>query len=222
MQKILIIPLLLFTITAHPQHIGQIDSIKLVETISDSLAFVVHSSINGGAFGVGEDWHPAKIEKVEYVEEDNTIKVNILYSQVILADCYCHEQTIIKIKKDVYIKAVVEVKIRGKIGGTEENPEFGDYRHVDIKELDLSSITNIFDNSLGVYKVFIYPNPIQNVFYINLGENKTMNFELYNIQGILLLSKSIITEANVDISFLSSGLYFIVVDKKYVYKIIKH
>jgi len=221
MKKIIIIPLLLFTITAHAQYKEQIDSIKLVETTSDSLVFVVHSTILGGAVGIGENGEfPFKIEEVEYLEEGDTIKINILYSQVTPMDCYCHEQTIIKIRKGIYIKAVVEVKICKMVGGTPIKPVFGPYRHVDIKELDLLSLTNVLENSFDIYEISIYPNPIQNVFYINLGENKTANLEIYNTQGSLLWNKNAAT-TEIDISFLSSGLYFIVVDKKYVYKIIK-
>jgi len=320
MKKIIIIPLLLFTITVHAQMTEQIDCVKLINVTGDSLEFEVHSTINGGVFGSNDF---AIIEKVEYVEEYDTIKMTILYSQEELMDCYCPMVTSIKIKKGAYINAVVEVKARRKIGGTSEysyhrrvgiktidlsnivkinsqidsvnlvditsdslifavystlnngvsgcvveyvpenetikvnilyglwynDPDcscslretikikkdiykkavvevkhrhnMNDYNSVDIKEIDLANITNI-DNPTLPNKISIFPNSVQNVLYINLGENKTMNFELYNIQGILLLSKSIITEANVDISFLSSGLYFIVVDKKYVYKIIKH
>jgi len=77
------------------------------------------------------------------------------------------------------------------------------------------------DNFPILSKITIFPNPVQNVFYIDLRENKAGNLEIFSIQGRLLLSKDIIFGQEIDVSFLSSGLYFIVIDKEYVCKIIK-
>jgi len=219
MKKIITLVLLLLPTIVHAQFTEQIDSIKLVGTIDDSLVFIVHSTINGGAIGVDTDGNPVKLEEVEYIEEDNILKVNILYSQVLIATCYCPVQTIIKIKKDVYTKAVVEVMRRMICGGTETNPEFGNYMSVDIKEIDLLNMN--IDNYPILSNITVFPNPVQNVFHISLGENRTANLEIYSIQGNLLLNKGITSEQGIDVSFLYSGLYFIVIDKKYVYKIIK-
>ena len=54
-----------------------------------------------------------------------------------------------------------------------------------------------------------------------LVENKTANLEIYSLQGNLLFSKDITSKEEIDVSFLSSGLYIIVINKENVYKIIK-
>jgi len=196
-----------------------IDNIELIEITADSLVFKVVSTINGGATGFNME----QLENIEYIknEEDNSIKINILYSQVFATDCYCDVETIIKIKKDVYTKAVVEVMLRTWKSGTPENPAFSDYRSIDDKEIDLSNITNtgnppVLDNTA------LFPNPVQNVFYVNLEENKTGNLEMYDLQGGLMLTKNITSGEEIDVSFLPSGVYTVLIDKKYIGSIIKN
>ncbi|MDR0232020.1 MAG: T9SS type A sorting domain-containing protein [Dysgonamonadaceae bacterium] len=231
MKKIIILALLLFPtiVQAHSidddlESVSKIHEIELVKITADSLEFVVHSTISGG-YGVLLDEngnHVYMVEKVEYVEieEDNSIRVTILYSQGVPFDCYCPLHTTIKIKRDAYTKAVIEVMCRRINGGTLTNPEFGNYWSVDIKEVDLSNINGTYNPFISG-NITISPNPIQNVFYINLGEYKTAYLEIYNLQGHLLLSKNIVTEAGIDVSFLSSGLYSVLIDRKYIGRIIK-
>ena len=158
---------------------------------------------------------------VEYEEEVDNIKVNIFYSEVFPhIDCYCPAQTTIKIKKDAYSKAIVSIMFRNAIGSTEENLGYSVYRLYDSKEIDLSSVMSI-DNSSILSTIAIFPNPVQNVFHINLRESKTVNLEIYDIQGSLLLSKNTTPEKGIDVSFLSSGLYFVLIDKKHIGHIIK-
>jgi len=198
MKKNLILVLLFFPTIVQAQ--TQIDSIQFIGNIADSLVFVVHSTISGGA----DDY------SVEYIEEGSTVKVNMLYTQIKQTDCYCPFQDTIKIKKIIYTKAIVEVKVC-----------FGqDCWLVGIKEIDLSNIASI-DDSLISSKIVIFPNPVQNVLYIGLRENKAVNLEIYSTQGNLLLSKNMASDKVIDVSFLTSGLYFVFVDRKYFSKIIK-
>ena len=191
----------------------QIDHVQFVGTVADSLVFAVHSSISGG---VTPEY------SVEYEKEADNMKVNILYSEALPhADCYCPVQTIIKIEKDVFLKAIVAIKIRYTIGGTEENPVYSDdYLLIDSKEINLLNITGI-DNYPTLSKISISPNPVQDVFRINLKESKTGNLKIYDIQGKLQLRENITSEKGIDVSFLSSGLYFVFVDRKYISSIIK-
>lgn len=197
----------------------QIDSIQFIGATVDNLVFIVHSSADIEVF----EYY------VKYEEESDIIKVNIQYSSGWdEPECYCPIQTEIKIKKNVYLKAFVSIMIRYPIGGTEENPEYSDdYQLRGSKEIYLSNfnetIINItsINSSPVLSKIVIFPNPVQNIFHINLGENKTANLEIYDIQGSLLLHKNIIAEKEIDVSFLSSGLYFVIIDRKYISRIIK-
>jgi len=215
MKKNIILVLLFFStiVQAQTQTQTQIESIQFIGITADSLVFIVHSSISGG---VTPEYY------VESEEEEDNIKVNILYSEAIpSAECYCPVQTTIKIKKNIYLKAIVSIKIRYAIGGTEENPVYSnEYQLIDSKEIDLSNITSI-DNFSILSKIAIFPNPVQNIFHVNLGENKMANLEIHDTQGNLLFSKNIISEKGIDVSFLSSGLYFVFIDRKYVSHIIK-
>ena len=191
---------------------AQIDSIQFVGTTADSLIFAVH-------FTASSVIHKYN---VEYEEDTDIIKVNILFSMGWLdLDCYCPIQRTIKIKKNSYQKAFVSIMFRNPIGGTEENPTYSDdYWLDDSKEIDLSNITSVFNPTVS-NKISIFPNPVQNVFHVNLGENKVANLEIYDIHGNLLLCKDITSEKGIDISFLSSGLYIVLIDKKYIGSIIK-
>lgn len=212
-MKKTIILLLLLLLTTIIKAQTQIESIQFIGINDDSLEFNVYSSISGGV--ISEYF-------VEYQENGDNINVNILYSEELPhADCYCPVQTNIKIKKDFYSKAIVSIMIRYAIGGTEENPIYSDkYQLIDSKEIDLLNISTI-NNLTTPNKIQIYPNLVQNIFHIDLGESKVVNLEIYNTQGYLLLKKNITSDNGIDISFLSSGLYFVFIDKKYINSIIK-
>jgi hypothetical protein len=189
----------------------QIDSIKLITTMDDSLEFIVYSSIMGGAI-------PEHC--IEYEENANNVRVNIFYSEVFPhIDCYCPVQTTIKIKKDIYAKAIVSIMFRIATGGTEENLEYSDYQFKDSREILLSQ-TNIHDFVIDD-DILFYPNPIKNSFYVDLKGKENLCLKIYNLQGALLFDKNIINSQSVDVSFLPSGLYVIVIGKKNIYKIVK-
>jgi len=210
MKKYILFILLFFSTIVQAQ--TQIDSIQFIGSTADSLAFVVHSTESAEIFET----------YVEYEEDMNTIRINVLYSMGWnQLDCYCPIQTEIKIKKDIYSKAIVSLKIRYPIGGPEENPEYSDeYLLRDSKEIDLANIINI-DNPTVSNELLIYPNPTQNVFHVNLRESKMANLEIYDMQGHLLLCENITPEKGIDISFLPSGLYFVLIDGKYIGNVIK-
>jgi len=203
MKKIITLVLLFFSTIVQAQ--TRIDFIQFIGATADSLVFIVHSSIDSEIVEYN----------VEYKEEFDNIKVNVLYSAGLDIDCYCPVQTTIKIKKDIYQKAIVSLMIRYPVGVA-----YSDYFLRDSKEIDLSNIASI-DNLSILSKIAIFPNPVQNMFHINLEESKVLNLEIYDIQGNLLLNNKVTSEMGIDVSFLSSGLYFVVINKEHTYKIIK-
>jgi hypothetical protein len=69
-------------------------------------------------------------------------------------------------------------------------------------EINTTSVTETID--LGIK---IYPNPVSD--YINVtGITGNATFELYSLQGVLLVSKTLIANEHVDFSGLSNGVYF--------------
>jgi len=133
MKKHIIFVLLFFSTIIQAQ--AQIDSIKLVSITSDSLIFAVYSTESDEILE----------RHVEYEEDINAIKANVLYSMGWYElDCYCPIETIIRIKKDTYSKAIVSLKGRYPTGGTDEEPLYSNgYELWDTKEIDLLNITNI-------------------------------------------------------------------------------
>ena len=113
----------------HEYNVGEftrMHSIKLKEITEDNLIYVVYTSIAGGA---SED-------AVEYEEVDNnTIKVNILYSQGgELATCVFVQLATFSIKKDIYQKAVISTFIKRCL--TEDDcPDY--YSPIDSREISL-------------------------------------------------------------------------------------
>ena len=104
MRKIIILALLLCS-TIIVQAQSQIDSIKFIDTTTDSLVYIVHSSISSG---VTSEYY------VECEKETDNVNINILYLEAFPhADCYCPVQTTIKIEKDIYLTVGYESKFNG-------------------------------------------------------------------------------------------------------------
>ena len=212
-KAIKILALLFLSTIAHAQ--SQIDSIQFIGTSADSLEFMIHSSANIEVFEYN----------VEYKEESDNIVANILYSAGWnLPDCYCPIQTLIKIEKEIYQKAVVSIMIRYPIGGVEENPEYSDeYQLIDSKEIDLENITSIHNLTIS-NKISIFPNPAKN--YLHFKTEK--QFEIFDIMGkkqMLRKTHQLNAESRkenvIDISNLKAGLYFIKFEDGCVEKFVK-
>lgn len=76
-----------------------------------------------------------------------------------------------------------------------------------------------FENSdLG--NIELYPNPSSNVIKIS-GLTKKLNFEIYNLFGIVILDGTIANNENIDIRNLPNGLYFINFNNRRTVKFIK-
>lgn len=56
--------------------------------------------------------------------------------------------------------------------------------------------------------IIIYPNPLRNYLYFYFtGNSKTAIFELYNMQGCQLISKTITDNEKLNLADLNSGIY---------------
>lgn len=65
-------------------------------------------------------------------------------------------------------------------------------------------------NNIQVSTIKIYPNPAQNIVYIeDLSTTETTLVELYDVQGKLIFKKEIAENGNLDLSTLSKGIYLI-------------
>ncbi|MDR2835092.1 MAG: T9SS type A sorting domain-containing protein [Bacteroidales bacterium] len=64
-------------------------------------------------------------------------------------------------------------------------------------------------NNVRENKYFIYPNPAQNSISIGNMFSEKVNVQFYSVSGQLLLQKEISEAENIDISCLTSGLYFV-------------
>jgi hypothetical protein len=133
----------------------KINNIGFQGISNHNLTFAVYTSILGGI----DDY------TVEYEEAaNNNLNVNILCSQNNPTDSYSEATTTFSINSDLSNgRANVYVRVRSKTGGTDESPQYGDYRLVgsttillldfpeQINEIQLGAIT---EDSL-LYNVLI-------------------------------------------------------------------
>ena len=77
-----------------------------------------------------------------------------------------------------------------------------------------SEVLNIQDNRLETPK--IYHNPVK--YTLNISYSNLEDYMMYNINGEQVLKG---TDNTIDVSTLSDGLYFLIINKKTTFKIIK-
>jgi len=77
-----------------------------------------------------------------------------------------------------------------------------------------SEVLNIQENRLETPK--IYPNPVK--YTLNISYSNLEDYMMYNIKGEQVLKG---TDNTIDVSTLSDGLYFLIINKKTTFKIIK-
>ena len=81
--------------------------------------------------------------------------------------------------------------------------------------VSIDECTNIFDLSKNEISVFIQPNPTKGIFTINIqnAECKTINVNIYNISGKIVLKNKLINTdkilKNFNLSSYPKGVYFI-------------
>lgn len=68
--------------------------------------------------------------------------------------------------------------------------------------------------------LLIYPNPVEDYLYLSNVNTDIINLQMFSFDGKLVLRKTIQSLDPIDISFLSSGIYFLIVNDKTA-KIIK-
>jgi len=122
---------------------------------------------------------------------------------------------IFSIKKDIYKTAVIYVKhIRWG-----ETTVYGQLTWP--RQIDLPVTSAVTHNPATDNDIKILPNPVKDKLFVNLKEERKVSFKIYSLQGGLLLDTEITGSQYTDVSFLNSGLYFVVIDNKYVNKLIK-
>jgi hypothetical protein len=94
----------------------------------------------------------------------------------------------------------------------------GNVYYFDAFEGPLAGILSV-DNNQHNNKINLYPNPVNNSFEINSGNQNIKNVKVYSINGRLL--KSLNSAAKYDISDLNSGLYLTVINTASGQKTIK-
>lgn len=66
--------------------------------------------------------------------------------------------------------------------------------------------TNVQDNN-WVSDFILYPNPVKNVLYINVNQNKNLRIEIINFLGDIIEQKELISYDTIDLSFYPTALY---------------
>jgi hypothetical protein len=95
---------------------------------------------------------------------------------------------------------------------------FSSFHDDTISKIDLTSLNvNEFEN-LG--SITIYPNPTEDIFYIT-GFKGIVSYDVYNTRGQKLLTGKTYQNEKIDITELTSGFYFIKIDKNVTRKIVK-
>ena len=188
----------------------KINELQLGHITEDSLKYIVQLTTT-----VIGNWF------VEYEEDGSDINVNIFVTITGNMACYCPFSVLITLKKDIYSKAIITLKARDRTGGTLENPVFNDWWLLGFpRAFDLYLTTDVH-NPVVDNEITITPNPVNNMLYVDLKTEEKADFKIYNLQGSLLLNKSISGSRYIDVSFLNSGLYVVVIDNKYFSKLIK-
>jgi hypothetical protein len=173
---------------------GQVDSVRLKTYTNENAEYIVYSSLRGGY----DDY------EIEYQEYDNSeIKIKIRYSQINPTDGYCKVQTPISIPFGI-LRGYVEAYIRYKTGGTEENPEYTDYRQIGDENISLED--------LGVSNAAISGGITvsQNELRIKNGESKINSGAINDLSGRTIAKLQIANDGAVaHISALPQGVYFV-------------
>jgi hypothetical protein len=84
------------------------------------------------------------------------------------------------------------------------------------------SYTGVEDKFLLNTDIKIYPNPTEDVLNIEFENSKETNFSILNSFGqIVYLSKNLNSKQEIDLSFLSRGVYYLKIQNNDIYKALK-
>jgi arabinogalactan endo-1,4-beta-galactosidase len=87
--------------------------------------------------------------------------------------------------------------------------------------LDSSTLSSNEFEGFQENQISLYPNPVNDRFFIDLGNINYSNVEVFDIQGKLIFDKeNYISKTPLDISQFSNGVYFVKIEKQ-LFKIIK-
>jgi hypothetical protein len=176
---------------------GQIDSVSLKTVTTEHAEYVVYSSLLGGYDSYTVEYQENVIGEME---------AKILYSQHSPSDDYILSQTAINIPKFGFLRAGVEIWIRYKSGGTEEEPEYTDSRQVDKAEISLVSL-NVY-NTVVSDGITVSSNELK----MENGEWRINSVVINDLSGkkVADYKFSILNSLfSIDISALPAGIYFV-------------
>ena len=98
-------------------------------------------------------------------------------------------------------------------GSAEMNIRFADRANLsDYQDVQFTVWAGVSDLQEPNWKLIIYPNPVNDVIYID-GDVSGLTYELLDLRGKHLLSSSKVEEGRINIAQIQSGVYFIVLQK---------
>ncbi len=98
-------------------------------------------------------------------------------------------------------------------GSAEMNIRFADRDNLsDYQDVQFTVWAGVSDLQEPNWKLIIYPNPVNDVIYID-GDVSGLTYELLDLRGKHLLSSSMVEEGRINIAQIQSGVYFIVLQK---------
>lgn len=134
--------------------------------------------------------------------------------------------------KDIYTVAfnnmynttiLTEAEATGETGGDSDGDgipfiQGGTKPFVFAAEAILAIPASVSDYDLNT--ISVYPNPVKNLIYIKSKSNFNTNFNLFNIFGQSIL-KGVVSNKQINIANLKSGIYFLKLNNNNIIKIIK-
>lgn len=203
--------LLIILITSVIQSYSQIsvDSIKINSESVDSYEIIVYTTLPSCYL----------IDSTKYLNQQDSLIVSFYYSEEFpQCDCSpCQRQDLFKIKKNSYKKVVFNSFIRNCINNCTSYSDYSLYAKgillltsVDIIEIEKKS------------EVTIYPNPVSDELFITRNIGGAFDIRICDINGNTLVEKKLHNSESINISNLPTGLYFLTINHKTVYKLIKY
>ncbi len=110
-----------------------------------------------------------------------------------------------------------EVSFRFYVGSTsgaaEMNIRFADRDNLsDYQDVQFTVWVDVSDVEESNRQLLIYPNPANNVIYVD-GDISGLTYELLDIRGKKVLGASSLKESRINISSIQSGMYFLTLQK---------
>lgn len=208
MRKLFLLTILITSVIQSYSQIS-VDSIKINSESVDSSEIIVYTTLPSCYL----------VDSTKYFNQQDSLIVSFYYSEEFpQCDCSpCQRQDLFKIKKNSYKKVVFNSFIRNCINNCTSYSDYSLYAKgvlsftsVDVIEIEKKS------------EVTIYPNPVRDELLVKRSIGEAFNIRIYDINGNTLFEKKLYNSESINISYLPTGLYFLAINQKTVYKLIKH